>query len=68
MTLTGLSLKSRKALTALFNQVSAPPPLEKIKHNPVTAALNYLIDLAASGLGFSKRKPYVSLFKNLAAA
>ena len=46
MTLTGLNLKSRKALTALFNQVGAP--LERL-NNPVTAALNYLINLAASG-------------------
>ena len=46
MTLTGLNLKSRKALAALFNQVSAP--LKKL-NNPVAAALNYLIDLAASG-------------------
>ena len=31
MTLTGLNLKSRKALTATFNQVNPPPRPQKIK-------------------------------------
>ena len=47
MTLTGLNLKSRKARTALFHRVSAPP-LKKLS-TPIPGKLNYIIDLAASG-------------------
>ena len=53
ITLTGLNLKSRRGLTSLFNQVSTP---FKLKNNPVTAALNYLIDSAQIQANTDKRE------------